>query len=121
MRKQHARLAKGPEVEILVSQKDKQKLEMRREMIADVDKELEDYRRLIENVIGKNEEAKMEGPGETVGGVTSLCYSDDSQEYLDDFDDIMEDMAIDQAEIEEDRDDDPELADYSTNASSQSE
>ena len=62
LRKQHARLAKGPEVEILVSQKDAQKLEIRREMIADVEKELEDYRRLMDKVIGQDEEMKAKEP-----------------------------------------------------------
>ena len=43
----------------MVSKKDAQKLELRREMFADVEKELEDYRRLMDRVIGSQEEGKV--------------------------------------------------------------
>ena len=125
------------EVQILVSDKDREKLEARH--IDQTQAELEHYRHMIDKMLGTDEELReetkhrggevvqldanvdpSEGNGDTRGaqaagnidqtandeGSGSSSYEED---YADDFHEMLEEVVMDLADLEEDRDDDPEL------------
>ena len=124
------------EVEVLVSDKDRSRLEKRN--IAQTRAEFQHYRHMMEKVLGTDEElvarakrrggeiveisseadpSKFTGERATATAQDNLPADDqdgdsssyESDQYQDDFHEILEEVVRQQADLEEDRDDNPDL------------